>query len=380
MSNFYLFFADIHEQHLFKDVFLVPYYLSKEEKIDNTSIVFPENNKNSALPSDYRNVNLIKLRNKYLSFRFPITLIFIFYLIRNIKKIDKLMLFHLSDQTFIISLFYKLLKPKGFLYIKVDGDFWIDRSVKLLSTKGNIKKIISRQLLLNFFKVVDKISVESKNSLSIILTNKKLNQLVQHKTFLFPNCFDEEEFKSLNIKINEFDEKDKLIITVGRLGSFQKNTEMFLESLTKVNLLDWKVVLIGNIENDEQDFSLYIDKYLNKNPHLRKQIFFLGQINDRKELYEWYNRARIFVLTSRYEGFCLSLVEASRFKNIILSTDVSGVEDIEDYSPVFYLKQNNSDDLSIQLNELIGNGINTDLFKGKIKYDLFYDNKIKNLK
>lgn len=380
MSNFHLYFSNVTKQHLFKDVFLVPYYFSKEEKIERVSIVFPSYDSNKDLPDVYKNVNLIKLKSKYFSLRLPSTLIFIFYLLKNLKKIDNLMLFHLSNQTFIISLFYKILKPKGFLYIKVDGEFWIERAIRILSGKGKFKNFISKQLLIYSLKIINKISVESKISLKTILLNNQLERLIKNKIVLLPNCFDEDEFKSLDLKINEFDEKENLIITVGRLGSFAKNTEMFLESLTKFRLLNWKVVLIGNIESVEQDFSLYVENFFKKNPHLRENVFFAGQIDDRKELYAWYNRAKVFVLTSRSEGFCLSLVEAARFSNVILSTDVGGVRDMEDFSPVLYLKQNDSVDLADKLNEIIKNGLNVDSFEGKSEYDLFYDKKIKNLK
>lgn len=379
MKNFYLFFSNVTQQHLYKDVFLVPFYLSKEEGFESCNLIFPSSENNISLPTVYRNVILIRLKNKLLSYNLSSTLIFIFYLLKNFKRIDKLMLFHLSKQTFIISILYKLLRPKGFLYIKVDGDFWIEESIATLNYKRELKKIFIKRLLIKCLKKVDKISVESKRSYNMILSHKYLNKLIKNKIILFPNCFDESEFRSLNVKINKWEEKDNLIITVGRLGSFQKNTEMFLESLIKVNLLNWKVVLIGNIESIEQDFSLYIENFFNKNPHLRKNVFFAGQINNRKELYEWYNRAKVFVLTSRYEGFCLSLVEAARFSNMILSTDVAGVKDIEDFSPVLYLKQNDSRDLADKLNGIINKGLSADLFTEKCKFDLFYETKIKTL-
>lgn len=379
MRNFYLLFSNVTYQHFFKDVFLVPYYLSKEENFDNVSIVFPENDNNTALPCNYRGVNLINLKKNFLSFEIHVTLVLVFYLLKHFKKMDNLMLFHFSNQTFIISLFFKLLRPKGFLYIKVDGDFWIERVLELLRKKTTFKTFLVKKLLLITLKKVNKVSVESSNSFDLINSDNQLKALLKNKTVLLPNCFDEEEFKTFNANVNDFDEKENLIITVGRLGSFEKNTEMFLEALIDLNLSDWRVVLIGNIENKEQDFDLYIKNFMSQNPHLKDKVYFTGQINSRQELYEWYNKAKVFVLTSRYEGFCISLVEAARFNNIIVSTDVSGVKDIERYSPVFYLEQNNSVQLSEKLNGIINHEINPDIFKEKEPYDLFYNVKIINL-
>ena len=40
------------------------------------------------------------------------------------------------------------------------------------------------------------------------------------------------------------------MITVGRLGTYQKNTEMLLNALDLMELRDWKVYLIGSISED----------------------------------------------------------------------------------------------------------------------------------
>ena len=65
-----------------------------------------------------------------------------------------------------------------------------------------------------------------------------------------PNGFDEETLKTLSIVEKDFGHKENIMITVGRLGTYQKNTEMLLNALDLMELRDWKVYLIGSISED----------------------------------------------------------------------------------------------------------------------------------
>jgi len=63
---------------------------------------------------------------------------------------------------------------------------------------------------------------------------------------------------------------------------------------------------------------------------LKEKITFLGNIEDREQLYNLYNRAKIFVMTSNFESFGLVMVEAGYFGNYILTTNVISAMDITD--------------------------------------------------
>ena len=45
-------------------------------------------------------------------------------------------------------------------------------------------------------------------------------------------------------------------------------------------------------------------------------------------MFDYYNRAKIFLLTSKWESFGIVLVEALRFGDYIITTDVGGAKDI----------------------------------------------------
>src|SRR5690606_17243301 len=53
--------------------------------------------------------------------------------------------------------------------------------------------------------------------------------------------------KVKGVEILEFKGKENIIITVGRIGTYQKNNQMMLEALSGLNLQDWKIYFIGPI-------------------------------------------------------------------------------------------------------------------------------------
>lgn len=57
-------------------------------------------------------------------------------------------------------------------------------------------------------------------------------------------------------------------------------------------------------------------------------MILVGNISNRELLYDYYNRAKVFILTSRWEGFAIVYPEALRFGNYIITTDVGGARDI----------------------------------------------------
>jgi glycosyltransferase involved in cell wall biosynthesis len=140
--------------------------------------------------------------------------------------------------------------------------------------------------------------------------------------------FDKELFNQYSIHKKQFNEKENIIITVGRLGSMQKNTEMLLEAASNIVYKNWKIVLIGPIEKREQDLQKKIDVFYSNNPGLKDKVIFTGPIYDKKELWNWYNRAKVFVLTSIYESFGIVLNEALFFQNYIVTTEVGASKEM----------------------------------------------------
>jgi len=106
-----------------------------------------------------------------------------------------------------------------------------------------------------------------------------------------------------------------------------KNNEMMLRALSQINLGNWKMVFVGAIN---PEFKPYLENWHKSNPELNDKVIFTGEIKDRVELYEWYNKSKIFCMTSWKESFCHSIGEAIYFGNYIIGTE--GIVSLRDLS------------------------------------------------
>jgi glycosyltransferase involved in cell wall biosynthesis len=165
------------------------------------------------------------------------------------------------------------------------------------------------------------------------------------------DLFLKEEFQ-FNLK--KIEEKENIILTTGRIGNEVKNHEMIMRALTQLQLGDWKMVFVGPIDKKFKD---YVSDTLSKYPHLISSVIFTGEISNRKELYEWYNKSKLFCITSWNESFSLSIAEAFYFGNYIIGTEgVMSMKDITDnqkYGTI--LKPDDDKSLAAEIQKLINN-------------------------
>lgn len=320
-GNLTLLFDDFEQVHLGKDVFLFPYYLGKRYDM-NVHIVYPQTPTNIHLSAEYRNAAFHPIKcthsekSEYATFK-P-------YLEEHAKEIDLLMLFHQVSTTEKLCILYKTLNKRGKCYVKLDvGASIIPSRTRL---KRNIFKFLHNTFQsYKFCQMVDYVSIETTEAFNRIRQSKAIHLAFGDKLHFHSNGFDEELLEELGIRINSFSKKENLLITVGQLGTLAKNTPMFLNALKLVNLHDWKVALIGPIAPEFED---EVKAFYNENPNLKEQVIFTGSISDKKELWEYYNRAKVFCLTSLWESFALVLTEAYRFGDYIVTTPVGAYRDV----------------------------------------------------
>lgn len=314
---------------LYKDVGLVPYYLSDRYMI-KSDIIY-SNEKKIEIVEKFRNIKLKEL--KYYNFgkvikkidKFKIfeNISFYRYLLKEAKRINYLMLFHLTLDKFFLILFYKFINKKGKVYLKLDI-----RSDSIKFYNQNFKNIfrkIQKKILQNILKKVNLISCETKECFDEIRQKGLCNLDIFDKLAYIPNGFDEEYLIENNIKVKKFEEKENIMITVGRIGTEPKNNEMLLKVIDKIDLKDWKIYIIGPYT---EQFKRYYDDFIKSNPDKKGKVILVGNIEDKNLLFDYYNRAKVFLLTSRWEGFAIVYPEALRFGNYIITTDVGGAKDI----------------------------------------------------
>lgn len=312
MSNktFVTIFDRAENFHLVKDVGQIPYHMHKEFGYNSKIITCKNDADYSYLDKEVKGLNLEFIPKLKI---FKINLGVIYYLIRNAKKIDILNQFHIRNYTLLYALIYKFFNKNGINYIKADAN-----EKELIQRKSIFKK----KYLSSIDKYIDLLSFESKKPID--LANKNYNFL-STKLARITNGIDESYVNSLNLKDTPFNKKENVIIYVARIGTYQKNTELFLKVLEKVDLKNWEVHIIGSIE---ESFKPTIEEFFNTNINLQEKVKFLGSITSREKIYNIYSKSKIFCMTSRYEGFPLVFPEALYFGNYIVSTDISGAYDI----------------------------------------------------
>jgi len=188
--------------------------------------------------------------------------------------------------------------------------------------KENMRWNIKKFLIKNFFiKKVDLFSVEddeSKNYFENKYSFFKNKIVVAYNGHTI-------DLLNKNIIVKSFNEKENLIITVGRLGTFQKNTLNLLEGfMASAKKHSWNLELAGSIN---PNFIAEKDDFIRQHPELSSRIKFLGNL-DKLELSELYNRAKIFLFPSLFEGFSIVFAEAMYFKNAIITSPYTSLTNI----------------------------------------------------
>lgn len=203
------------------------------------------------------------------------------YIVQHGKDIDAILLRGAYDTNIDLAINYKKINPNGKIYMGLDANsHWMDRI--LWDNEYFIKMLNNCDVIATSCKALQ----------------KHLNEKWPWKIEYIPNGyynFNEDR------PVPSFDKKENIILTVSRLGTPQKATPILLEAFASIadKIPDWKLRLVGSIENN---FKKYIDNFFQKYPHLTSQIEFTGVISDKNKLLEEYLRAKIFTLTSTFEG------------------------------------------------------------------------------
>ena len=230
---------EFEKVRLYKDEGLLPYYLGKEYDLE---VDFLCSNRNKWMPEKFRTMRIIEKKTyfnvlKENKFFKNLYIDYIFYLLKNAKKYDYLAFFHLHPVKLPLVMIYKFLNPKGKIYIKLDIML---STIETFNNCNILKRIFFKYLL----KKVDLFSCETEECFEKIKKEGVLGIDLSKKITLLKNGFDEDYLKDNKIKIKSFEEKENIMITVGRIGTEQKNNEMLLKAIENIELKDWKIFII----------------------------------------------------------------------------------------------------------------------------------------
>lgn len=288
------YYKDIGRQHLYKDVGSIPLGLAKYCGWES-SFAYVKFNDEIHDQEYEKFVSLIPIMNCWGPF-----ISILLFLKKNAKNYDVINYYHFGEKAFLIGFFIHLWAPHVKLYCKLD----INR---------NKVTRLQKELLKNSYKTLFKMlrcvhayaDIYSVETRSLINPLQNMEMFCQ-KIFYLPNGF----WKDEQIPIDIANKKENIILTVGRLGTISKNTELLLDSFAAIppdDRKEWDLILVGS----------YTQKILEKaqemiisDPSLRESIIFTGNIDDKKRLNQYYTRAAVFCLPSRWESFGIALLEA----------------------------------------------------------------------
>lgn len=124
--------------------------------------------------------------------------------------------------------------------------------------------------------------------------------------------------------------KEKCIINVANFND-RKNQVMCIDLFCKSNIPDgWKLMLIGSEENE---YSCYLRKKVEEYEkkgilnETKKVEILSGQ--QREKIYKYVRKSSIYLMTSKWEAFPISLIEAMAAGVPFISSDVGIVEYLE---------------------------------------------------
>lgn len=309
MIRFLTLYTVMENVHLTKDVGMLPFVLYKHYGYHST-IASYENGDYPYLETEVKGLKQMFIRKVFRNN----TLDSLYFVLCNFRKFDVLHCFHITPGSVLILFFFKALKlftSKKFTYLKLDENDGI-KKFRYLGVFGVLLKYMVSK--------IDLVSIE---------TTLLLEYLNRNNTFGRPVVYIPNGFYTANIKEVSYGLKENVIITVGRIGTFEKANETLLHAFTNFAAKHpgWSLKFIGPITSS---FCTEIDTYFESNPHLKDRIEFTGAIFDRGLLKSMYERSKIFVLTSRWEGFALVYLEALMGGCTIVSTDITPAYDVTD--------------------------------------------------
>ncbi len=304
-------FPKVRPVVLHKDVCLIPATLAKNHgwfvdivfcQPDNILIKDPYNQKNISL------VSLGKTEHRFYKF-----LKMAFYIFTHPFRYDVINLHQFVPETAILSWIVHICNPKAVIFLKLDMDSRAaDKISKNFKWWGT-----------HLFKF-SPIAFFTAETTGVIKQVGDYFKKINKKLLYMPSGFDGPEIDIDNIIAN----KENIVLTVGRLGMPQKNTELLLEAwscLAPEILKKWKLVLVGSMADE---FVEWFENWKKSNGEVAQSVEYVGELHDRELLYKHYMKAKIFALPSRWESFGLVAAEAMYFGSLLIASRMDSIIDM----------------------------------------------------
>jgi len=228
------------------------------------------------------------------------------------SEMDILLLYGMYSHSIDYLDTYRKLRPDGKVYCGLDmNSYWMD-TTPWGSTQARL-----------FAQQCDIIATSCRQMRDALNRNPN----VHFPCRWFPNGF----YNPTDIPvISDFELKENIILTVGRIGTFQKNNEELLTAFANVSeaLNSWSLRFVGPIE---PEFHEFINNFFAENPHLKERVTFTGTLTEKEDLYGEYAKAKVFALSSRQEGAPNVFAEALFHGCMFVTSSIDAADDIINY-------------------------------------------------
>ena len=241
------------------------------------------------------------------------------HLLGNYKKMDVLILHGMYNETMLYLDEYRKLRPDGIVYCGLDmNSYWMSN----IDWNSSAARKFAHQC--------DIIATSCR----FLRDELNRNKSVHFPCRWIPNAF----YSTIDAEATaKAENKKDIILTVGRIGTAQKNNQELLTAFALVSdvLPSWELRLVGPVEPDFQPF---INYYFAQRPDLVERVTFTGAITDKPELYSEYAASKVFALTSMFEGgtpnvYAEALVHGCKF----ITSNIDAAEDITNYGELGYI-------------------------------------------
>lgn len=290
-----------NNQQLLKDCGLVPYLLHKNHGFHSVIVGSKVDDNYPYLEKYLRGLELDFLSEDTLKARFD-------YVDAHAADMDLLILHGAYPDYILLVDHYKKIRPNGKIYLASGMNIaWADR---LPHENSNYKKFLhSCDVVAVSYRAVQKyISVKWSVPVDFIRNGW---------------------YNFLDVKFDDVP-KENIILAVGKIGASHKQHQVLLEAFAKVasDLPDWSVRLVGSIS---KKFVPYVEKFFAAHPELKKRVIFTGWLEDKSELMNEYKRAKIFCLTSNFEGGVPDVATEALFSgDFMICSAIDAVDDVID--------------------------------------------------
>ena len=186
------------------------------------------------------------------------------------------------------------------------------------SLKNKIRFFLAKFLL----PKADKVRVVSQRIKDYLVSN---SEIAEDKIYIKPIFVDTEKIRNAPITVDlhkKYPQFDKIILMASRLTK-EKNIGLAIEAMREMVKQKPKIglIIVGS-GPEESSLKLKVKSYKVEN-----NVIFENWI-DQTTLFSYYKTANLFLNTSLYEGYGMTLVEAQAAGCKIVSTDVGVAKEV----------------------------------------------------